>query len=98
MQGLAGRRALVTGGATGIGRAIALRLARAGCDIALLDIDARTANATAAEIRALGREAAAATGDVSNVASVRAARALLADKGAPIDSSTMPALRGSARC
>lgn len=85
MEGLAGKRALVTGGAAGIGRAIALKLARSGCDIALIDIDGATAEATAAEVRALGRQAAAAVGDVSNAESVRAAIAQLADKGAPVD-------------
>ena len=85
MEGLAGKRALVTGGAAGIGRAIALKLAREGCDIALLDIDGKAAEVTAAEVRALGRGAAAAVGDVSDAVSVRAAIAVLAGKGAPID-------------
>ncbi len=85
MEGLKGKRALVTGGAAGIGRAIALELAREGCDIALIDIDGPAAEATAAEIRALGREASAAAGDVSSAESVRSAVARLADNGAPID-------------
>ena len=85
MEGLAGKRALITGGASGIGRAIALKLAREGCNIALVDIDGERANATAAEIRALGHEAKAATGDVSDAESVRAAVAALADNSAPID-------------
>jgi NAD(P)-dependent dehydrogenase (short-subunit alcohol dehydrogenase family) len=83
MEGLAGWRALVTGGAAGIGRAVALELARAGADIALIDFDAGKAEATAAEVRALGREAAAATGDVSDAGSVRSALAKL--DGAPFD-------------
>jgi NAD(P)-dependent dehydrogenase (short-subunit alcohol dehydrogenase family) len=85
MEGLAGKRALVTGGAAGIGRAIALKLAREGCDIALLDIDGAAAQATAAEIRALGREAAAAAGDVTDRDEITAAVGDLTAKGAPID-------------
>lgn len=83
MEGLAGKRALATGGAAGIGRAIALELARSGCDIALIDVDIGKAEATAAEVRALGRNAAAAAGDVSDAGSVRAALAKLS--GAPFD-------------
>jgi 3-oxoacyl-[acyl-carrier protein] reductase len=37
MHGLAGKRALISGGAQGIGRAIALALAREGCDVALIE-------------------------------------------------------------
>ena len=78
MDGLAGRRALVTGGGSGIGRSIALRLAREGCDIALIDIDEAAASAVAGEVRALGRPAAAAAGDVSTAQSVKDALATLA--------------------
>ncbi len=85
MDGLAGKRALITGGAAGIGRAIALKLAREGCDIALLDLDGPAAEATAAEIRALGRGAKATTGDVSDPASVHAGLAALDAGRAPID-------------
>src|SRR5439155_23876275 len=72
-------------GAAGIGRAIALKLTREGCNIALLDIDGAGAEATAAAVRSLGREAKAAAGDVSSVESVAAALARLADKSAPLD-------------
>jgi NAD(P)-dependent dehydrogenase (short-subunit alcohol dehydrogenase family) len=85
MEGLAGKRALITGGAAGIGRAIALKLAREGCDIALIDLDGKGAQATADEVRALGRDAKATTGDVSDITSVRAAVAGLAGQGAPFD-------------
>jgi NAD(P)-dependent dehydrogenase (short-subunit alcohol dehydrogenase family) len=85
MDGLAGKRALITGGAAGIGRAVALKLAREGCDIALFDVDGRAAEATAAEVRALGRDAKATTGDVTDPASVRTALGQLTDKSTPID-------------
>ena len=80
MQKFAGRRALVTGGGNGIGRAIALKLAREGCEIALIDIDGRAADSTASELRALGRSAEAAVADVSDGNDVRAAVSLGYDK------------------
>jgi enoyl-[acyl-carrier protein] reductase III len=55
---LAGKVALVTGAARGIGRAIALKLATAGCDVAANYYNsADEANALCTEIRALGRRA-----------------------------------------
>ncbi|MEO8229968.1 MAG: SDR family NAD(P)-dependent oxidoreductase [Chloroflexota bacterium] len=69
---LSGRRALVTGAGRGIGRAIALRLARAGADVAVNDLDPATAERTATEIRGLGRTAAVAAGDVSRSSGVAA--------------------------
>ena len=69
---LSRRRALVTGAGRGIGRAIALRLARAGADIAVNDLDPATAERTADEVRALGRDAAVAAGDVSRSSDVAA--------------------------
>jgi 3-oxoacyl-[acyl-carrier protein] reductase len=58
--------ALVTGGARGIGRAIALRLARDGFDVAIgYRVDAEAAAATLADIEATGQRAAAVGGDLS---------------------------------
>jgi 3-oxoacyl-[acyl-carrier protein] reductase len=62
---LSGRAALVTGGSRGIGRAIALKLAGRGADIAVSDILTAEAEAVAEEVRALGRQAVALTADVS---------------------------------
>jgi len=69
---LSGKVALVTGSARGIGRAIALRLAGAGADIAVNDIAAAAGplEEVAGEIRALGRKALAITADVSSAADV----------------------------
>ena len=70
---LAGKKALVTGGSQGIGRAIALRLAQEGADVAV-DYFSHPdgANEVAAEVRALGRQAAVVRADVSSVAAVQA--------------------------
>lgn len=73
IEPLAGRVAIVTGGAMGNGRGMALGLARAGADLVIADIDAPTAEqATCAEARALGRQAIAVSTDVSNRSSVEA--------------------------
>ena len=67
---LQGRNALVTGGGSGIGRAIALRLAADGADVAVLDLRLDGARAVADEIARGGRRAAAIAVDVGDAASV----------------------------
>lgn len=68
------RTALVTGGGSGIGRGIALRLAADGFATAVLDLNKEAAESVAEEARAAGREAIAIGGvDVSDRAQVNAA-------------------------
>ncbi len=65
------KSAIVTGGASGIGRAIAKRFAAGGARVCILDLDASQANAVAREIQADGGNAEAVSCDVSNPAQVR---------------------------
>lgn len=67
---LAGRRALVTGAAQGIGRALALGVAHEGAAVACLDLDALGAGRTAAEVEQVGAGALAITCDVTDPAAV----------------------------
>ncbi|KIH76865.1 meso-butanediol dehydrogenase / (S,S)-butanediol dehydrogenase / diacetyl reductase [Geoalkalibacter ferrihydriticus] len=68
-----GKVALVTGAGQGIGRAIALRLARDGADIAIVDINDEKMQAVVAEVRAMGRKATTFKADVSKRDDVYAA-------------------------
>src|SRR4051794_16606205 len=67
---LEGRRALVTGAASGIGRATALRMAQKGARVALVDVDEKGAAEATEEIRADGGSAIAIRADVSDEAEV----------------------------
>jgi 3-hydroxybutyrate dehydrogenase len=68
---LQGRRAIVTGAGRGIGRAIALQLARAGAHVAVSARTAAEIDACAAELRGLGVQAVAVTCDVARPDEVR---------------------------
>ncbi len=70
---LAGKTALVTGASKGVGRGIALELARAGCDVAVnYHSDEAGARATADEVTALGRKALVVGGHVGRAPDVDA--------------------------
>ena len=62
--------ALVTGAASGIGRAIAVGLAESGANVACLDLPGPAMEAVCAEIRGLGRGATSIAGDVTDPASL----------------------------
>ena len=62
--------ALVTGAGSGLGRAISLRLAKEGARLHLADINATALEATASQIRALGRRVAVTSCDLTNPASL----------------------------
>ncbi|MBQ4823557.1 SDR family oxidoreductase [Leisingera sp. HS039] len=67
-----GQNILITGGGSGIGQAIARRLAGAGAKLAIADRNAGTAEATASELRDAGAEALAIEADISREADVEA--------------------------
>jgi 2-hydroxycyclohexanecarboxyl-CoA dehydrogenase len=70
---LAGRHALVTGGGSGIGRAVAQHLARDGAAVTVLDLDAGGARAVVEALAAAGVRAHAVVADVSEATAVAAA-------------------------
>ena len=79
---LTGKVALVTGAAQGIGKAVALLLARNGADIVISDINLEKAEETAKEVQALGRKALATKVDVATLGDVeKMVEAILAQFG-----------------
>jgi meso-butanediol dehydrogenase/(S,S)-butanediol dehydrogenase/diacetyl reductase len=67
---LTGKAALVTGGASGIGRGISLALAGQGADVIVADLNHDGARAVAAEVEGLGRRSVAVEVDVTDRASI----------------------------
>jgi 2-hydroxycyclohexanecarboxyl-CoA dehydrogenase len=84
MRGLKDRTALVTGGANGIGAAIARRLAEEGCAVGILDLDAATGEKLADEIKAAGGRASLHAIDITDYdAVVRAVESIETSFGPP---------------
>lgn len=73
VQRLAGKHALVTGAGSGIGRAIALRLAGEGAHVTIFEQRSEAGETTAVEIRAAGGAAIVIAADVADTNSMRAA-------------------------
>ena len=94
MANLADKIAVVTGGARGIGRATVLGLARAGADVAILDLDlegaavfgeALTAASVVGEIEVIGRRGLGVEADLADEVSVKRAFDTVVAKLGPVD-------------
>jgi len=82
MRGLEGRTALVTGGASGIGRATCLRLAEEGCSLGVFDLNGDGAKETVQQIVAAGGRASAHCVDIADFDAVKqGVESLQADTG-----------------
>lgn len=84
-RGLAGRVAIVTGGASGIGLATVRRLAEEGMAVVVSDIDRTGAEHAAEELRGAGRTAIAVAADVSDESQVAALIAATVEEYGQID-------------
>ncbi|MBI5184505.1 MAG: 3-oxoacyl-[acyl-carrier-protein] reductase [Nitrospinae bacterium] len=82
---LEGKTALVTGAGRGIGKAIALALAKDGANVAVSDIDQGSANQTAEEIKSLGRGSIGLKADVSRSEEVEGMFQAIVDKFGGVD-------------
>jgi len=79
------KKAVVTGGARGIGKAICLVLAEEGADVAVADLDYQGAVATAQEVAAMGRSSAAVKLDIADHNQVKAAFDVIRDELGTVD-------------
>ena len=85
IRSLHGRTALVTGAASGIGRATALALARRGAGLVVCDVNADGLAAVAEEARALGRDVLARRVDVASAGEMEAFAAAVHERVEAID-------------
>lgn len=79
MQDFQGRTAVVTGGGSGIGRGVALSLAREGMNVVVADIERDHADAVAGEVEASGAKALAVSCDVTSEESLAEAVTVATD-------------------
>jgi len=84
MRGLKDRNVLVTGGANGIGAAIARRLAEEGSAVAILDLDAASGEKVAGEIKAAGGRASSHAVDISDYDAVKRAVESIESASGPV--------------
>ncbi len=84
MRGLQGKRVIVTGGGSGIGREVCKRFAEEGSEVAVFDLNAEGAAETVSLIEANGGKASAHTVDIADRAAVDAAVAAF-EAGGPVD-------------
>lgn len=82
---LEGKIALVTGGARGIGKAIALTLAQEGADLVIADVNREETQKTCSEIESLGRKSLGLEMDVTNYSSVEEGVNKILDKFTKVD-------------
>jgi 3-oxoacyl-[acyl-carrier protein] reductase len=85
MSQLLNQVAVVTGAGRGIGRAIALRFAAEGADVAVVSRTAENSEKVAAEVRGLGRKAWALAVDVADAAAVEAAAETILKEAGKVD-------------
>jgi 2-keto-3-deoxy-L-fuconate dehydrogenase len=81
---LDGKFAVITGGGSGIGRAIARRFAASGARVHILDLDAKAAQSVVGEVTTAGGSGSWSTADVTDQAGVKAAFVTIIEK-LPID-------------
>lgn len=80
MESIYGKNALVTGGGRGIGKAIAIALAKEGVNVGISGQNEETLKATVEEIKALGVKAGYAVFDVANYSAVQSGVSKLVDE------------------
>ena len=85
MNGLKGKTAIVTGSGSGIGKAIAERLASEGCIVGVFDMNADAAKTTMSTIKAAGGEAQAHAVDIADLGAVQAGVNAFEKEAGPIE-------------